>query len=140
MGAAGGGAGAGSGTAAGTGSSASDASVASLRSAGTEFFSLVIGLILVRGVAIAAIGVIKIANDSKQATNTLALPGINSGFDCFTVVIPKTGRTEEYKFVFENIGAGATKTPRFVSIGHKTNTVQKLDQCKKACLAVQDSR
>jgi hypothetical protein len=39
------------------------------------------------GAAIAAMGVIKIEKDSKQATNTLRLPGVGSGNEIFTAVI-----------------------------------------------------
>lgn len=69
----------------------------------------------------AAIGVIKIANDSKQATNTLALPGIDSEFDFFTVIIPKGGRPEDGLLLFLKTGAG--DETKFHSVRCKTNTV-----------------
>jgi hypothetical protein len=46
------------------------------------------------------------AKDRRQATNTLALPGVNSGFGCFTVIIPKNGRTEDDNSAFEKSRPG----------------------------------
>jgi len=76
-------AGAGAGTGAGARLLVTVALLASLRSAGAAF-SLT-GLIPARGAAIAAMGVIRIAKDNKQATNTRVVLGIDSGFDLFTV-------------------------------------------------------
>src|SRR5882724_3567583 len=46
--------------------------------------SLTVGLPTLRGAAMAAIGVISIVNESKQATNTLRLLGAGSGDNLFT--------------------------------------------------------
>jgi len=77
-------AGAGAGTGAGARLLVTVALLASLRSAGAAF-SLGTGLIPARGAAMAAMGVIRMAKDNKQATNTRVVAGIDSGFDLFTV-------------------------------------------------------
>ena len=96
-------AGAGSGTGAGTRSRVTGALLASLGLAGAEF-SLTAGLILALGAEMAAIGVIRIANDRRQATNTLALPGIDSGVAFLTVIYSENERVGSELF-FDNVGA-----------------------------------
>ncbi len=96
---AGGGTGCGAGSGSGPGSDA-DVSVAGAavggltNSSSAEDFALsVLSVLLtnvaraIDGAATAAIGMISIANESRQATNTLRLPGVGSRDDCFTVYL-----------------------------------------------------
>src|SRR2546430_17220880 len=48
--------------------------------------SFATGFPVLRGAAMAAMGVIKIVKESRQATNTLGVPGTGSEDDFFTVI------------------------------------------------------